>query len=114
MANVKDIKDIGTLVLIGVGIYAIYSLTHKAPDKLKEIGEGLGEALFDFFHPDPVGETYYFTVTFPDTSKHAIARSQVTSDRTFVNSGNGLNYDGDGKTYKLYDNAQGQHFAIPV
>lgn len=108
------VKDTIELALLGVLAYMVYLFVKKAPDLPEQIGSKIGETLFDFFNPNPVGETVYFTVTFPDNSRHAIARSQVSDGRTFVNSGNGINYAGDGKTYKLYDNAQGQHFAIPV
>lgn len=90
--------------LIAGGIYVVYQVvtTIKATGEvLGNAGSAIGTGLYDFFHRDPLGESVYYTVTFPDGSRHSIPSRSVDNGGLFRNTGNGLNYLGDGATYRL-------------
>lgn len=85
-------KDIAIMAGIGVGIYVAFQLLDagkKAKDALNSAGEAIGSGLYDFFHPDTVGETVYYTVTFPprpigDGQRHAVPSRSVNANGVFT------------------------------
>lgn len=111
--KLSTVKDIAILAAIAVAIYYLTRGAKSVSNALTSTGETIGSTLYDWFNPNPVGETLFYTVIFPDGSKHAIPSGAV-SNRQFINSGNGVNYAGDGLTYQLWDDAQGQHHAVLV
>lgn len=73
------------------------------------LGEAIGgtaadakEALSQFFNPSAGGADVFFTVTFPDGARHAIASNLVSKTGGFTYSG---------KAYQIFDDAAGKHFA---
>lgn len=85
------------LVTVGflVGAYLVYRITGAAyqaadavVDKLTDTGSKIGSGVYDFFHPDVVGESVFYTVGFPkpvgDAQKHAVPSRSVAEDGTFV------------------------------
>lgn len=72
---------------IGIGAYFIYEAVQKAVavrEKLQNVGEAIGSGLFDFFHPDPVGETTFYIPTFPDGTRHSVPSRSVNSRGQFI------------------------------
>jgi hypothetical protein len=93
-----------TALLLGLGGVLAYYLVQKlrgAAEVLTKTGEAIGSGLYDVFHPDPVGEVTFYIVRFPDGALHSIPSRAVASDGTFINTGDGRQYKGDGKRYKL-------------
>ena len=43
----------------------------------------IGTKLFNWTHPDSVDENLFYTIKFPDGSKHAIGSTSVAGDGTF-------------------------------
>lgn len=85
------------LVTVGflVGAYLVYRITSaasetvdKVVDSLTNTGSKVGERVFDFFHPDVVGESVFYTVEFPgpvgDGKRHSVPSRSVNSDGVFV------------------------------
>jgi len=82
--NSKDVLLIGAL---SAGFYFIYRAIVEAAnvkDKLADVGSAVGSGLFDFFHPDQVGETIFYIPTFPDGTKHAVPSRSVNGNGQFV------------------------------
>ena len=89
---------------IGAGLYLAwktYSGLSAAADVLANTGSAIGSGLYDFFHPDAVGETLFYTVNFPDGSRHSVPSSVVAGDGWFRNAHLTPNYAGDGRTYRI-------------
>ena len=85
------------LITVGflVGAYLVYRITGAASETIDKVvdsftstGENLGERVFDFFHPDPVGETTFYTVEFPgpigDGQRHSVPARSVNADGIFI------------------------------
>lgn len=111
----SDVKDIVIILAIGVAAYYLKDILAGAGSKLKEIGENVGGTVYDFFHPDELGTTTFYTVTFPDGARHSIGSKAVRGDGTFDFVADGKNIafgQGDGKTYQLIVDQQGYKFAI--
>lgn len=106
--NTKDLLFLG---LAATGVYLVYKFVNKAGDTLTATGEDIGSTLFDWLNPDPTGEMLFYTVTFPDGSRHAIPSRSVVNG-IFQNTGNGVNYTGDGQMYQIKNDAAGNHYAI--
>lgn len=104
--------------VIGGGAYLLYQLfttVRSGAQALNDAGTAIGSGLYDFFHRDPLGETLYYTVTFPDGSRHSVPSRSVDNAGLFRNSGNGVNYAGDGETYRLViEKSTGKYFAVPT
>lgn len=77
------LKLLQTTVAVGEGVTAIASGTKKA---LNSLGSAIGSGLFDLFWPasDQVGEMLFYTVTFPDGARHAIASGSVNGGGQFT------------------------------
>lgn len=96
-----DRKTLLLLALLGLGGYYLYRKAADVVKVFRNAGEALGSGLFDLFHPDPVGETLFYTVLFPDGQRHAVPSRAVANDATFVNRNLSPNYPGDGRKYKI-------------
>jgi hypothetical protein len=91
------------LAIGGVALYAVNQLTgigKNIAGGFRNAGEALGSKLFDLFHPNPVGETLYYTVEFPDGRRHSIPSGTVNADGVFTWVGNSVQ-QGDGRRYRL-------------
>lgn len=66
------------------------------------IGETLSRWTFDLLNSDAGGDNTYYTVTFANGERHAVAASTVGRDGKFVYGG---------KTYTLYVDASGKKYA---
>lgn len=69
------------------------------------LGTGIGGGLFSIFGSAPASSSTYYTVYFPDGSKHAIG------DAT-VDGANNFSYGG--VQYRLGDDGYGNHVATPL
>jgi hypothetical protein len=54
---------------------------------LASLGESIGSGLFSVFGQKPAGPSTYYTVSFPDGSKHAIGDTSVDPSGQFTYSG---------------------------
>lgn len=87
-----EAKDFLVLAVVGVGLYAlsrVLDVSQKATAALADVGSALGSGLFDLFHPDQVGETIFYTVTFPappvsDGQRHAVPSRSVSAQGVFT------------------------------
>lgn len=68
-------------------------------------GEAVGSGLFSLFGSQPTGSSTYYTVTFPDGSRHAIGDATIDSNSNF--SYGGVNY-------RLGDDGTGKKIATPL
>lgn len=85
--NVKD------YAVIGVGaalLYAVVQVGRKiggaagaVGDALTKTGETIGEKIYTLFHPDVVGESLFYTVTFPDGKRHSVPSRSVSQTGQF-------------------------------
>lgn len=89
------IGGIGYLVLKTIGLFK------SASDVLTSAGSAAGGAVYEWLHPNAVGETIFYTARFPDGSFHTVPSLSVASDGTFTNKGSPPLYVGDGKVYRL-------------
>lgn len=78
-----------TILLIGVAgaaLFVWHTFT-KTKDKILSLldsaGSAVGSGLFDLFHPDPVGETTFYLVTFPDGVRHSVPSRSVNAKGIF-------------------------------
>lgn len=106
-----------TVAAIGIGAYALYQAIQglsNVKDKLASVGEAIGSGLFTLFHPDPVGETLFYTVTFPaspigDGQRHAVpSRSIDMNGRFILQEFFGL------KRWQLLTGKDGKRYAAPL
>jgi hypothetical protein len=67
------------------------------------LGSKIGLTLYDWIHPDTVGESLYYMVTFPDGARHSIASHTVDSSGRF---------SWGGQNYVMKSDASGFHHAI--
>lgn len=104
------------LAAIAAGAFVVYKLVNKAgtavvktaTDAYNASRGAVADTLYDWFGPtENFGPGTYLTVTFvlPGAPKHAIGADQIAPDGTFTYSG---------QRYKLANNEQGQHFAVPM
>jgi hypothetical protein len=82
--NLEKFAVYAALAFALYSVYKVYRGTKAVTDALHNAGSAAGSAIFDWFHPDQVGETIFYTVQFPDGSKHAIASRAVGSDGGFL------------------------------
>jgi len=114
----KSRKAADELLRVGIyviGGYALFKLLQGAlfvgsipanvKNALGSVGSALGSGLFDLFHPDQVGESLFYTPTFADGSRHAIASRSVTSLGRFVYNGS---------TFQLLTGKDGKRYAVKV
>jgi hypothetical protein len=96
-----DIKDVALLAaLLGAG-YAAYRIAGKGKESLDAARLAVTDAVFEFFHPDAVGETLFYTVRFPDGATHAVPSRAVDRNGVFTNRNLSPQYAGDGKRYRI-------------
>jgi hypothetical protein len=72
---------------VGIGLYVIAQAVKglgNIKDTLNDAGAAIGSGLFNLFHPDPVGETLYYTPTFPDGRRHAVPSRSVSRNGQFT------------------------------
>lgn len=77
-------------LLAGAGLYLVFKLVKagsEASQILTNTGSAIGSSLYDVFHPDQLGEMVFYTVTFPDNSRHAIGSRDVGADGSFTWAG---------------------------
>jgi len=110
-------KDGVTLALIGAAGFVAYKLFGFVGGAAKEglkylntAGEALGSKLFDLFHPNAVGESLYYTVTFPNGARHAIPSGAVDSAGQFDYVQPPL----AARRYQLLTGKDGLRYAAPV
>lgn len=108
----EDLKNLGILgAVLGVAFIVARTFS-KVTGSLTTFGEAIGSGLYDYFHPDPVGNVVYYVVRFPNGDKHSVPANTVASDGTFTNKGDGIVYKGDGKRYRLVTDKSGNHAAF--
>lgn len=102
-------KDLIPYVLLAGGAYLAYRLVSgalgKVGETLTQTGQQIGEGLFNFFNPDPLGETVYYLPTFPDGQKHSIGSREVAQNGTFSYGG---------ARWQMKVNASGKKYAVPA
>lgn len=99
--NFEKILTWAAIAGVAYVAYKAVTLTAAVSDALASVGSAVGSGLYDFFHRDQVGETLFYTVRFPDGVKHSIPSRSVDNAGLFKNTGNGTNYTGDGKLYRI-------------
>jgi hypothetical protein len=72
---------------------------------LASSGESIGSGLFSLFGPKDTSPSVYYSVQFPDGSKHAIGDTSVDSTG---------NFSYGGVTYRLGDDGYGHKLATPL
>jgi len=81
---VMKTRDILLLAGLAGAVYWLASRGIAQVSKaLTSTGEAIGSGLFDFFHPHQAGELLYYSVTFPNGDRHAIASGNVDSNGLF-------------------------------
>jgi hypothetical protein len=108
-------KDLLQLALLAGLAYVVYQALQGAGAVSKSAQEvytatrgAVADTLYDLFGPtETFGPDKFFIITFvePGAPRHSIAANQIARDGTFIY---------DGVQYKIYNNAQGQHFAARV
>jgi len=99
-----NFEKILTWGAIGAGLYLalqVVGLIKGAGSVLTDTGSAIGSGLYDLFHRDPLGETTFYVVTFPDGVNHSIPSRAIDNSGLFKNTGNGVNYAGDGRDYRV-------------
>jgi hypothetical protein len=91
----------GMVIVGGLVAYKLFDWGKKGVAALNEFGEAAGGAVYEFFHPDTVGEMLFYTVKFPDGQFHAVPSRSVDSSGIFTNSNLSPFYAGDGKRYRI-------------
>lgn len=91
----------GAIIGVGYIVLKTLGLISSAKEALTETGGAIGRSVYDWFHPDTVGEKINYTVKFPDGSFHTVGSLTVGNDGTFTNKGAPPFYVGDGKVYRL-------------
>jgi hypothetical protein len=86
--------------VLGVGYYA-WKLKDKGKEALDAARLSVTDAVFEFFHPDAVGETLFYNVRFPDGATHAVPSRAVDRNGVFLNRNLSPQYKGDGKRYRI-------------
>lgn len=109
------IERYGGLVLLAIAGYVVYKAVSTgrnviaAAQTAYDASRGaVADTLYDWLGPtESFGPSTFLTVTFvePGGPRHAIGANLIASDGTFTY---------DGTRYKLANNAQGQHFAVPM
>ncbi len=95
-------EDLIVYGIVGVGLYILYKkLAPHIPD-LPQIGANVGGALYEWINPYP-GQDMYYTVTFPDGSRHTVHSTDVSNTGAFSYGG---------QNYLLKTNAAGQRVAV--
>lgn len=110
----EDLKNLGILAALAGGAVLAYRFYSDAKGALTTAGEAIGSGLFDFFHPDQLGETTFYIVTFPDGVKHSVPSRSVDANGLFTNKNLAPNYAGDGKRYRILVATNGTRTAFPV
>ena len=111
----SDVKDVAIVGALAAGVYLLTRATSKVADALTDAGSAIGSGLYDFFHPDQLGETTFYVVTFPDGQRHSVPASKVDSSGVFLNQNLAPTYAGDGKRYRIVvSKANGTRSAFPV
>jgi hypothetical protein len=64
-------------------------------------GESIGSGLFSLFGSSPSGSSVYYTVNFPDGSKHAIGDATIDSNNRFTYNGAQYILGDDGSGNKI-------------
>jgi hypothetical protein len=85
-------ENVLTIGVVAIGVYFVYRAIQEmadVKDKLADVGSAIGSGLFDFFHPDQVGETIFYSVTFPkspiaDGQRHAVPSRSVNAQGQFT------------------------------
>lgn len=80
-------KDWLLLGALGFAAYYAYKKFTGAAALLTSAGEAAGGAVYELFHPDTVGETLFYTVSFPGGVNHAVPSRSVATDGTFTYQG---------------------------
>lgn len=110
-----NLEKYGGLALLALAGYVIYksvqtgkAVVQSAQDAYNASRGWVADTLYDLIGPkESFGPNTFLTVTFvePGAPRHSIGIDQVAADGTFIYGS---------KTYKLANNAQGQHFAVPM
>jgi hypothetical protein len=98
------------VIIAGLGALAVWFVSKKlgaagqavlnAPAAL---GSKIGISLYDWIHPNTVGESVFYVVTFPGGARHAVASGDVAA-------GGGFMFQG--VPYYLKADASGNKFAV--
>ena len=93
-------------LLLGVAGALAYLLYSKATQAVAaviawpaEIGNSIGGTLYEWLHPTDAGPDTYYTVLFPDGSKHAVHATDVDRYGAF-------NFDGSAYTLRVDNKMQ--------
>ncbi len=128
----QDRNSLLILGAAGVGVFVVFKLLDKALNfnkgtpyegagavgtaanianqvsggVLAKAGAAFGRALYDWTHPGSAGEALYYSVTFPDGQKHAIASGDVAKNGTFTYK--------TGARFRIVVDSLGFKFAAPL
>ena len=102
----------GALVLVGKAL----SVGAAVKNALTNVGSAIGTGLYDYLHPNELGDTVFAILIFPDGLKHSVPASRISSSGTFVAKNLSPQYPGDGRTYRvLVDKSDRlKRYAVPV
>lgn len=93
---------IGALAYI---LYKALNVAGAAKEALASAGSAIGTGLYDVLHPNEIGETFFYTVTFPDATRRSIPSKVVSAQGIFRNDDSVYDkysrYKGDGKVYRI-------------
>lgn len=84
-----DAKDVALAAAVAAGAYLLYKAVNVAadiPEALSNAGSAVGNSVYDFFHPNEMGETLFYTVNFSN-GRHAIPSSTVDAAGLFTYRG---------------------------
>lgn len=103
--NFEKILTWGAIGVVGYLALEVMGFLKSAKDTVTDFGGSIGRGLYDWFHPDTVGEKIMYTVRFPDGVFHSVPSLSVGNDGTFTNKGSPPFYVGDGKVYRIARNS---------
>ena len=102
----------GALVVVG----KVLTIGASVKGALTSVGSAIGTGLYDYLHPNELGETVFAILIFPDGQKHSVPASKISASGTFVAKNLSPQYPGDGRTYRvLVDKSDRlKRYAVPV
>lgn len=103
-----DVKDLAVLGALAGGVYLVTQALGGARKGYDAAVNATSDALWAVFGPsDESWNTTNYLAWFPDGKLHQVTSNKVGKDGTFINTGDGYNYKGDGKRYRLLVDKKG-------
>lgn len=114
--NFEKVMVWGVVVVGGYAVFKTLSAINTVKGALNSVGSAIGSGLYEFFNGDTAGEALFYSVYFPDGSRHAVPSKAVSKNGTFKNLNLSPSYRGDGKTYRIVQSKSDKtrKHAIPV